>query len=111
MQATRDPKWLSINGIGANESFSVDTYFDVDSDDMYQFQLWHRGALHVIVDSSPLYNSDQGNYTQKFLPVSLAKGTHHLILSGKTANETSLRILFGGPGCMSLDGSKFRHVK
>jgi hypothetical protein len=39
----------------------------------------------------------------------LAPGRHRLSFSGRTASNVKLRILFGGPGSLSLDGKRFRH--
>ena len=41
--------------------------------------------------------------------LALAKGLHRLSVSGRTAANTRLRILFGGPGALSLNGRTFRH--
>jgi hypothetical protein len=77
---------------------------------MYQFQLWHRGELHLSVDGSPVYEAAQGTRGQQFAPVMLAAGLHHLKISGRAPDPVTLRVLFGGPGSTSLDGALFRHV-
>jgi hypothetical protein len=106
---TRDPAWLALAGVNPNESFLLQGFFDVAADDMYQFQLWHYGDLKLTVDSTVLFSASQGNYTQKFVPVALATGKHRLTVSGTTATPVKLRILFGGPGAVSLNATTFQH--
>ena len=45
----------------------------------------------------------------KFAPVALARGQHRLSVSGTSASDIKLRLLFGGPGSLSLSSSTFRH--
>ncbi len=111
VQETVNPAWLAGNGVEANQPFSLQAIFDVPIDDVYQFQVWHFGDLKLTVDSSVVYNVQGGDYTQKFAPVSLAAGKHRLTIAGRTAEDTRLRILFGGPGALSLNGATFRHAR
>jgi hypothetical protein len=67
--------------------------------------------LKLSVDGRPLYNGTAGEYKHTFLPVSLAAGIHRLTVSGKTASDTKLRILFGGPGAESLSRARFLHAR
>jgi hypothetical protein len=76
---------------------------------VYQFQLWHYGQLKLVVDGFSVYDGQQGNFQQKFVPLALAAGRHRLTLTGRTASDVKLRILFGGPGAVSLSGKTFRH--
>lgn len=109
VQDTRDPAWLSIAGLDADQPFTAQAFFDVPDDDMYQFQVWHYGELRLSVDGVSLYDDKQGNFTHKYLPVALAKGRHRLSFSGKVTHNIKLRILFGGPGALSLNGKTFKH--
>lgn len=109
VQDTRDPAWLSIAGLDGNQPFTAQAFFDVPDDDMYQFQVWHYGELRLSVDGVSLYDDKQGNYTLKYLPVALAKGRHRVAFSGKVTSNVKLRILFGGPGALSLNGKTFKH--
>jgi hypothetical protein len=109
VQDTRDPAWLSIAGLDGEQPFTAQAFFDVPDDDLYQFQVWHYGQLRLSVDGVLQYDEKQGNFTQKYLPVGLAKGRHRLTFSGTSSNNVKLRILFGGPGALSLNGRQFKH--
>ncbi len=107
---TRDPKWLAVAGVGRKEAYVVQGYFDVKTTEVYQFQLWHEGDLQVAVDNSKLFSGRQGDYAiERFVSVPLAAGKHRLTLSGTTAGESRLRVLFGGTGTYSISGETFRH--
>ncbi|MEX0679249.1 MAG: TIGR03790 family protein [Pirellulales bacterium] len=110
IQETKDPGWLAVAGVGPNQPYIFQGTFDASADEVYQFQLWHTGALSLAVDDKALY-SGNGNYTQTFVPVALAKGLHRLTVRGQTGTDTKLRILFGGPGALSLNGREFRHPR
>lgn len=109
VEQTRDPDWLAVAGMNRKQPFLVQGFFDIATEDLYQFQLWHYGDLKLTVDNTVLYPSQQGNYTQKFVPVALAAGKHRLTVSGTTGGSVKLRILFGGPGSLSLSGTAFQH--
>jgi hypothetical protein len=110
VQETRDPAWLALAGIGPSQPFVMQGFFEVSATDVYQFQLWHHAELKLNVDGVSLYSSEEGSFTQKFVPTALAAGVHRLSVSGRSGTEVKLRILFGGPGALSLDGKNFRHV-
>jgi uncharacterized protein (TIGR03790 family) len=109
VQDTRDSAWPAIAGLDQNQQFTAQAFFDIAAEDVYQFQLWHYGDLKLAVNGVSLYDGQQGDYRQKFVPVALAPGRHRLSFSGRTASNVKLRILFGGPGTLSLDGKRFRH--
>ncbi|HEX3727861.1 MAG TPA: hypothetical protein VHV08_16530, partial [Pirellulales bacterium] len=111
IQDTFNPAWLVGSGVEANQPFSLTGIFDVPTADVYQFELWHLGDLKLAVDSTVLYNGTKGDYSQKFIPLSLAPGRHRLSIVGRTADDPRLRILFGGPGAVSLAGTAFRHAR
>ncbi len=111
IQTTADPGWLGVAGVGANEPFIFQGYFDVDDTEVHQFQLWHNGSVKLQVDGKTLYNVNDGKYQPRYIPVNLAKGLHRLTVSGRSGVGSKLRILFGGPGSVSLNGQRFRHPK
>ena len=73
--------------------------------------VWHTGELKLSVDGHTLYRAAKGDNTQKFVPVALAAGMHRLTVTGRTATDRKLRILFGGPGARSLSNQTFRHAR
>lgn len=109
VEETRNAAWPVAAGLGPNEPFTLQGFFDVKIEDVYQFQVWHLADLKLSVDGVVLYSSLRGDYTQKFVPVVLARGQHRLTVSGTSASDVKLRLLFGGPGSLSLSGSTFRH--
>jgi hypothetical protein len=111
IQDTQDGKWLKEHGVGANQPFSLDGYFTVETEEVYQFQLWHRGELELAVDGLTIYRSRDGKFEQKFVPVNLAAGLHRVRIAGRTGKDSNLRILFGGPGARALDGKTFQHPR
>jgi hypothetical protein len=108
---TRDPAWLTLKGIRSDQKFVLQGFFNVDAEDVYQFQVWHYGQLKLSVDGHALYSAEEGDNKQKFVPVSLAPGMHRLTVGGKTAQDVKLRLLFGGPGAASLDRDRFLHAR
>ena len=111
IQKTDDPAWLSTAGVGAQQPFVLQGYFDIAAEDVYQFQIWHYGELKLIVDGQTLFDGKEGDYTQKFMATALAAGKHRLTVNGRTASNLNLKILFGGPGAVSLNGATFRHAR
>jgi len=111
VQDTKDANWLQASGVSANQPFALQGYFQVPATGTYQFQIWHHGSLELSVDDERLYSGRDGKYQQQFVPVSLAAGLHKLTISGRTGSSTNSRILFGGPGSTSLDGTRFQHPK
>lgn len=109
VQDTRDPAWLGANGVAANQTFAFQGVFNVAKEEVQQFQLWHYGELQLDVDGQSLYRGREGTFQHKFVPVNLAAGWHRLSVSGKTSSDPRLRILYGGPGAMSLNGKEFQH--
>ncbi len=109
VEETREASWPALAGVKPNTAFQLQGFFDVAADDMYQFQVWHYGDLKLTVDNSVLLDGHMGNYTQKFLPIALTTGRHRLTVSGVAGSSARLRILFGGPGAMSLNGQTFQH--
>lgn len=111
VQETRDPTWLAINGVRSEQPFSLQGYFDVPAEDIYQFQVRHYGELKLSVDNVLQYNGAKGNYDQQFAAVALAAGRHQLTVTGRAGDDLKLQILYGGPGTVSLSGTTFKHVR
>jgi len=111
VQDTQEPTWISSSGVGPEQPFVFQGFFDVATEEVYQFQLWHYGELELQVDGAPIYRAKDGKYLQKFALVNLAAGMHRLTVTGRTGKDARLRILFGGPGAAPLEGQRFRHPK
>ncbi|MBI3837606.1 MAG: TIGR03790 family protein [Planctomycetia bacterium] len=111
VQETLDPNWLTSAGLESDQPFLLQGYFEIPTDDVYQFQVWHDGDVKLSVNGSVLYDVKHGNQSQRFIAIALAAGQHRLTVSGRTGNDAKLRILFGGPGALSLSGKDFRHAR
>jgi len=100
--------WLVKAGLGPGRGFTLEGYFDVPDDDMYQFQARSSGNVAVEVDGRRLGTTRLNRLT--FLPVSLAAGTHRLSVRGRFPHKPSFFLRFGGPGAMDILADAFRHV-
>jgi len=108
----KDKTWLSAAQVGAGKSFTLAGWFEVPADDMYQFQFRGNSAGQLHVDGIRLWPTDsaQPNAANwQAVPVYLAAGRHLLELHGTAAASPTLEVRFGGPGCRTLDGSRFQH--
>ena len=50
VQETRDQNWLSLAGVNAGQTYVVQSFFQVNAPEVYQFQLWHDGELKLTVE-------------------------------------------------------------
>ncbi|MDY7011326.1 MAG: hypothetical protein SVV80_11340 [Planctomycetota bacterium] len=103
-------KTLSAAGVKKGQTFRLEGFFDAPKDDTYQFQVKFDGELMIEVDEKELAIPAGPGW--KYLPVSLARGTHRFDAKGKATRGLRIDIRFGGPGAFSL-GEKhfaFRHV-
>ncbi len=105
----RNMKAMIAAGVKKGQAFRLEGYFDVPKDDMYQFQVKFSGGLAIEVDGK-VFDVPAGRQW-KYLPVSLARGTHRFVARGK-ANSLRIDIRFGGPGAFSISEKRFafRHV-
>lgn len=118
LQETLKPTWLADAGVKPGEVVELDGVFDAAATDTYQFQLWHDGDLKLAVDGRTLYDGKEGTDAggkpgadrERFVPIALAEGLHRLKVVARAGPKTQLRILFGGQGTLSLDGTRFRHT-
>lgn len=108
---TKAEGWLTgPGGIGANDEFTLNAFFEVPVDDVYQFQLIQTGRLTLSVDGREFYRTLKGTIGELvYVPVSLAAGEHELLINGKAGPRPYLDIRFGGPGATHLGGGRFRH--
>ena len=109
---TKDAKWLAKLEPPAGERIAIDALFEVPADDVYQFQLSGNSLTAIAVDGQTLWpagTGPAGATSWTAVPVHLAKGLHRFHLDGTVAKSPALQVRFGGPGCTSLDGNRFRH--
>ncbi len=101
----RDGKALSAAGVKKGQTFELEGYFDVPTDDMYQFQVNFDGELAIEVDGKTLEVPAGAGW--KYLPISLARGTHRFVAKGKATKGLRIDIRFGGPGAFSISEKRF----
>ena len=87
----------------------LEGYFDVPAEDVYQLQLRGEGRFTVSLDGTKLKQPPDTGKAWRFLPVSLAAGTHRLRVRGKVPKDAHLELRFGGPGAHSLGASQFHY--
>jgi hypothetical protein len=99
--------WLAKAGVRTGGAFTIDAWFTVPLNDVYQFQLRGPASLHLSVDGKP-QDWPRGSEWW-FIPVNLGPGRHLLRIDGKAEGVPRLDVRFGGPGTQRLDGKRFRH--
>ena len=109
---THDANWLSMLKFEPGQKLTMTGEFQVDTDDVYQFQLRGNCEIELTVDDRVLAESKtprNGRMAWQFVPVPLEKGRHLFRLTGTVADEPKLSIRFGSQGAQSLSGKRFRH--
>ena len=106
---TYPDRWLR-GFVKPGEAVELAGYFDVPTDDMYQFQVRSSFPVRLEVDGKALEGEAMGESTPCwiFYPVALAGGTHKLRVRGTVTASPRLDIRFGGPGAFHLSGARFR---
>jgi hypothetical protein len=96
---------LASAGLEQGRSFTLEAYFHVPDDDVYQFQIrGHADIRGLWVDGKP---QDWPRGTPWwFVPVHLAKGAHQLRIEGQVAERPDIEIRFGGYGTQRLDAKR-----
>lgn len=109
----KDAQWLAKLVSAEGKSIELDAYFTAPATDLYQFQFEGNSVSTIQVDGQPIWpieGTSQEPVGWTMVPVHLQKGLHRFQLLGTTPRTPALRVRFGGAGCTSLDGKRFRHV-
>lgn len=109
IESTHERNWLSKHGLKPRQPFTLTGDFQVDENDVYQFQFRGNGTVEITVDGQRLQHSKVDARRWRFVPVHLKKGRHRFELHGTAVKNPSLAIRFGGRGAQSLNGKRFRH--
>lgn len=113
LESTRDAKWLAEQEPQAGDPLALEGIVDIPADDVYQFQFRGNSITALSVSDQVVWRSPGKpgtNVAWQAVPVQLGRGTHRVRVEGTVAKTPTLQIRFGGPGCTSLDGKRFRHV-
>ena len=101
--------WLAKAGVVRDGEFALEAWFEVESDDIFQFQLLGPEKLIVSVDGQSL-DWPRGK-SWWYLPAPLAKGLHRVRIEGKADGEPRLDVRFGGAGTRRMTGATFKHAR
>ncbi|HUT59291.1 MAG TPA: TIGR03790 family protein [Phycisphaerae bacterium] len=99
--------WLNEAGVREGEGFEIRASLTVGEHDVYQFQLKTNMDLVIELNSRRLSGTKPGQW--RFIPVSLAAGTHRLRIRGKAPAKPRLEMRFGGPGALNIVNT-LKHV-
>lgn len=99
--------WLAKAGVTPGTAFTLDAWFNVPEQDVYQFQIRGVADLRITIDGKPQPWPTGKEWS--FIPTHLAAGSHQLRIEGKTIAGVPPEARFGGPGSYRLDGAKFQH--
>lgn len=103
--------WLERLGVGRGESYKLSGYLDVPTDDVYQFVFTFAGELNIAVNGQSIFRGSSDRTTLwRYVPVSLAAGTHFVEISGTAKDRPRLQMRFGGPGAWWIGERQFRHA-
>ena len=107
----RNPHWIEALNLTEGAGFSVEAYFHVERQSLFQLQLQSNCQVSLFLNHQlqPALQSPRGRWG--LAPVVLQPGTHHLHLTGRIADKPQLRFRMGSAGTRSLDGQRFRHLR
>jgi hypothetical protein len=105
---TREPNWLTIEGVPHDETITLEGWLRVEEDGLHQLQLRTPRRMSLEVNGSPAGGLEETADWQ-FVPLYLARGLHSikLILDGPGPPELAIRL--GLRGCQALDGRRVRY--
>ena len=101
--------WLAKAGVDKDADFSIEAWFSVPEDDVYQFQLRGNVGIESLAVDGARQDWPRGKEWW-FVPVNLSKGLHRLKVSAKGVAQPVLEMRFGGPGAQNLEGNRFKHL-
>jgi hypothetical protein len=112
IDSTKKASWLADQKPAAGKAMTLEGYYTVTAEDLYQFQLRGNAAGELLVDGQSLWRAEDpqaGTDKWVMIPVQLAKGRHHFSLTGTVATTPRLDIRFGNRGCQTVGNDRFKH--
>lgn len=102
-----DRQWLTRAEVKPDEEFKLEGYFEVDKDDLYQFQIDGNLPCQIFLNGVEIELPD---LEQPFrcVPLSLAFGNHHLVVTGTMQEKGELLFSLGNQGRQILDSRRFQ---
>lgn len=104
---TRGNNWLGEAGLKDDEAFTLQGYFHVEAEDVYQFQLRTALSIQLKIDDTEIPVPSGDGW--QFVPVALLPGWHRFSLTSEMQAPGRLAVRFGGRGALSLDRESFSH--
>lgn len=108
VESTKPRDWLASRGAHEGSLFRLTGWFEVPAEEVYQVQVRTDGVAAVRVNEVTL--CQVAGDTWCLAPVSLAPGTHRLVVAGVAGPAARLQVRFGGPGALSVAAPRFRHL-
>jgi hypothetical protein len=101
------PQALAKASLKQGQPFTLEGYFGVPAQDLYQFQLRFNGKASIEVDGVPHHRPADQVWT--FIPVHLAPGTHHLKAALEPAGTpANFDLRLGNQGAQTIRPERFR---
>lgn len=101
-----DLQWLTRAEVKPDEDFKLEGYVEVDQDDLYQLQIEGNLPCEINWNGVPVDQPDP-ELPFRSVPLSLAFGRHHLIVTGTMQENGELLLRFGNQGRQILDRRQF----
>lgn len=103
---TTSRSWLSAAGVKEGQTYVLSAYFEVADEGVYQIQARQNGGLKVTIDGRLVFSSENENFTQRYIPFSLARGLHQIDIQGRPERSVLAKFRFGGYASDSAAKSK-----
>lgn len=103
--------WLRKAEIMPKETFTLDGVFQVENDELAQFQFEFSGELKVVIDGRSLGSFRRAKPAFVYLPAALSAGMHRIEIEATCDEALRLNGWFGHQGTQAVTQERFRHVE
>ena len=101
---------ISKLGIPADRPYSVEAYFIVDEDDLYQLQLQTPGRIAAVEIDFGKSQKIGSSAVWQFMPLHLKRGVHHIKINVTGPGPASFNLRFGNRGTQHFGGDRFQYL-
>ena len=111
---TKEADWLEKISPGADQPLLINAIYEAPADSLYQLQFEGNSLESVRVDGETVWQLDKGAdqaVAWTMVPLNLKKGLHRFTIKGTTSRTPRLQLRFGDAGCLTWNGSRFKHEK
>lgn len=106
VKETHFAAWLEKAGVRRSSPARIEGYFEINEEDLYQFQYRSPQAITLTVNGRELAASDDDRW--RFVPVRLQAGWHRLRVVVQGEGPKRLDLRFGGPGSYRVGARQFQ---